>query len=168
MEDIEMSEQFLKIYDEFADLIFRHCYFKVSDREKARDLTQDTFIRTWKYMVDGRQVDNIKAFLYRIADNLIIDEYRKKKVESLDKLQEQGLDIVGEGAGIIINFAEVKKVMKVIQKLDPLYREVIVMRFVEDLTPKEIAQAINESENVVSVRIHRGLKKLREIINGQP
>lgn len=165
MSSRDMVEQFLKFYDKFADSIFRHCYFRLSDREKARDLVQETFMKAWKYMADGGQVDNFRAFLYKVANNLIVDEYRKKKTESLDELQEQGFDVIDEKSRSAIELAEAERILKVINELEPIYREVITLRFVEDLTPKEIAQIVNESENVVSVRIHRGVKKLKELIS---
>ncbi len=164
MKERELNEQFIKIYDELADAIFRHCFFRISDREKARDMMQDTFMKTWKYLASGGEIQNMKAFLYRTANNLLIDEYRRKKTDSLDILQEAGFDPAGETADKTINLAEAKNAIGAMQKLDEKYREAIMLRFVEDLSPSEIAAIIGETENAVSVRLHRGLKKLKEII----
>src|SRR5438045_2414242 len=80
------QQEFLKAYDEYADAIFKHCYFRVSSRTKAEDLTQETFMKAWHYFAEGSVIENVKALLYRIATNLIIDEYRRKKEESLENL----------------------------------------------------------------------------------
>ena len=65
------EQEFLDAYKQYADSIYRHCYFRVYNKELAEDLTQETFIKTWKYIAQGKEIKNIKAFLYRVAVNLI-------------------------------------------------------------------------------------------------
>ncbi|MBI5466917.1 MAG: RNA polymerase subunit sigma-70, partial [Candidatus Kerfeldbacteria bacterium] len=59
------EHEFLRHYEQFADAIFRHCYYRVFDAEQAHDLVQETFLRTWQYLVSGHQIDRIRPFLYR-------------------------------------------------------------------------------------------------------
>lgn len=166
-EPVSPNDQFLQAYDNFADAIFRHCYLRISDRERAKDLTQEAFMRTWDYIARGSAIENIRAFLYRVANNLIIDEYRKKKSESLDELAEYGFDPgVDERGKIFANIAAAD-IRSVFGGLDHKYRQVLMMRFVDDLQPKEIASILGESENNVSVRIHRGIRQVREIVGDQ-
>lgn len=155
---------FLEIHTDLAEPVFRHCYIRVSDREKAKDLTQETFIKVWKFIQGGGEIKSVKAFVYKTANNLIIDEYRKRKTESLDELEEKGFEIVGEGAGAVTEPAEVENALKIISKLEPKYKDVLLMRFVDDLAVNEIAQIIGETENAISVKIHRGIKKVRELL----
>ena len=161
----EMEQSFLKLYDEFAGPIFRHCYFRVSLRETAEDLTQESFMRVWNYLAKGKTVENPKAFLYHVAGNLIIDYYRKKKETSLDMLAEEGFNPTGDDASLIINNAEGQHTLSFIAKLEPIYREVLTMRYVDNLSLSEIAEIVGESENVVSVRIHRGIEKLKKLFH---
>ncbi len=158
------SREFIKSYEEFADAIFRHCFFRVSNRETALDLTQETFTKTWDYIFSGKEVDDIRSFLYKVAGNLIIDHYRKKKSTSLDFLQEGGFDLRDDTHEKIQDFSEGQEILRAVEKLDDNHRTVIVMRFVEGFTPKEIASILEVTENVVSVRINRGLKKVRVIL----
>ncbi len=162
----EVENEFLKAYDTFSPAIFRHCLFKVSDRELAKDLTQEVFTRVWKYVAAGNKVGNIKAFLYRVANNLVVDEYRKKKGISLDKLMEDGFDVSTGEEKRVYDIFDGKEAVLILNKIDPKYREVIMMRYMEGLLPKEIALILNETENSVSVRINRGLKKAKKFING--
>ncbi len=156
--------QFAKVYEEHADAIFRYCYFKLSDRDRALDLLQDTFVKVWQYMCNGHNVENVKALLYMTARNLIIDEYRKKKMSSLEKLQEEGWEPVEEGyVDSLVNRLDSLRAVEFIQKIPDKYRDVIFMRYVQDLSIKEIASLVGESENAVSVRIHRGLAKLKSL-----
>ena len=159
------EEAFLKLYDDVAEPLFRHCYFRVSSRELAEDLTQEAFLRMWNYLAAGNAVDNPKALLYRIAGNLIIDHYRRKKEVSLDMLAEDGYDPAGDGADSILDQAEGQKALELLEKLEPQYREILTLRYVSDLSITEIAEVVGQSENAVSVRIHRGIQKLKTIFH---
>lgn len=161
-----LRHDFARAYDEFGDAIFRYCYMQIKNRSKALDITQDTFIKTWEYLSSGRKVDNLRAFLYKVAKNLIIDESRKKKNSSLDEMAEKGFDIESGIDEISMHESvfEKRATLEFINKLKPKYRDVIVFRFVEDMSVKAIAEMLGESENNISVRIHRGLDKLRDII----
>ncbi|MEN9338135.1 MAG: hypothetical protein RIQ41_449 [Candidatus Parcubacteria bacterium] len=148
-------------YDEHSDAIFRYCYFKLSDREKAIDLTQDVFVKVWQYLLAGNTVGNMKALLYKVARNSIIDEYRKKKFDSLDVLFDAGFEPSDTAALDTISIVEAGLLVDKIKELPESYSEVVFMRYVDDLSVKEIAEALGEQENTISVRIHRGLHKLR-------
>ena len=63
-------------------------FFKVSNKALGEDLVQDTFIKTWSYLVKGGKIEIMKAFLYHVLNHLVIDEYRKHKIQSLDALLE--------------------------------------------------------------------------------
>jgi RNA polymerase sigma-70 factor (ECF subfamily) len=166
---MKTEKSFLKLYDELAEPLFRHCYFRVSSREIAEDLVQESFMRMWNYLGEGKTIENPKAFLYRVAGNLVIDHYRKKKDTSLDALAEEGFDPAGSGAGDILEYVDGKYAKTLLEKLEPEGREVLVLRYVNDLSIGEIADIIGATENVVSVRIHRSIEKLKKLFNhGQP
>src|SRR5680860_784187 len=151
----EIENKFTETYEAYSDAIFRFCFFKISDRDKAFDLAQETFVRLWNYIRDGeKQVDNERAFLYKVARNLIIDEYRKKDSLSLDLLQEGGFDVRVDGHKDIELDVHAREVVEAMYELAALYREVALLRFVEGFPPKDIAQVLSVSENVVSVRLN--------------
>lgn len=159
-----VEQEFNKTYEQFADAIFRHCVFRVSDREKAKDLTQLSFVRLWEYMAQGKEIDNMRAFLYRIANNLVIDEYRKRKEVSLDQMcDEEGFDIGTESMRDIETKDEHTQALALLECLPDKYREALVMRHVDGLSVKDIAHLTHETENVISVRIHRAIEKLQKM-----
>ena len=160
----DIKEQFLTAHDTHADALFRHCYFRVYDRELAKDLVQETFCRTWTYLSQGKEVKNIRAFLYRLLHNVIVDEIRRKKPLSLDQLIEEGFSPKDESAPDIEQNLVVKDIVQKLRLLDESYRDIMQMRFIDDLSPKEISVVLGVSENVVSVRIHRGMNKLRQLV----
>lgn len=152
-------------YDQYADAIFRHCYFRVFSRERGKELMQEAFLRTWQYMADGKQIDNMRAFLYRIANNLIIDESRKKREASLEALQEAGFDPSGEDGNVTASAKlEEQRILETLSKLDAPYRDVFVMRHIDGLKPAEIATMLGESSNAISVRLHRATEQLRKYL----
>lgn len=158
-QDIEAL--FEEAYADYSDAIYRHCHFRVFDREKGKELMQETYMRVWTYLSEGKKIDNIRAFLYRIANNLIIDYVRKKKEVSLDDLQEKGMDPGYDGTQEMQRRVDESTIMNSLGELDKSYRDVVVMRYIDGLTPAEIAEIVGQSANTVSVRLHRGLKQLR-------
>lgn len=154
------------MYETHADSIFRYCFFKTSDRDVALDLTQDAFMRVWDYLAGGKKIDNMNAFLFTVARNLVKDWYKKKKSKPFSHFSEGAfLDICDEHTKTE-QLAEIKILFKNLSKLPENYQDVLVMRFVEDMQPREIALILGEKENVISVRINRAQKKLRKLYNG--
>lgn len=153
-------------YEQYSDAIFRHCYFRLFNRERGKDLMQEAFMKAWEYISKGNQVDNIRAFLYRIANNLIVDEFRKKDKQSvsLEDLHEKGWEPGYDALPEIQSALDEKYVLATLNKVEKKYREVLIMRYVDHLSPAEIAAITNETANVISVRIHRGIKQLKSFI----
>jgi RNA polymerase sigma-70 factor (ECF subfamily) len=168
MRSQETETLFLRVYDEHADAIYRFCYFKLFDKEKAEELTQEAFMRTWEYLAAGKEVDNIRAFVYRVAKNSIVDYFRKKKELSLDELQSQGFDASLEDASRWGDIIDGNDAIRAIGLLDEKYREALIFRHVDGMAVKEIAALSGETENAISVRLHRGLKQLKEILRQPP
>jgi len=168
------EDRFLKAFEDYSDALFRHASIRISDKERAIDIVHDTFTKVWSYVRSGHQIDSYRSFLYKVLNNLIIDEYRKRKELSLDAmLAVEGVD---EGSfpelqestmEALAATIDGQKAFALVGELPDEYREVIILRFVDGLGPREISDLIEESENVVSVRIHRGLKLLRKRIEDE-
>ncbi|MSR71693.1 MAG: RNA polymerase sigma factor [Candidatus Taylorbacteria bacterium] len=165
--DHHKEAQFLDAYKEHTDALFRYCYFKTLNRDEAKDMLQDTFIKTWQYIQGGGEVLNIKAFLYRTAHNIVVDHYRKKKSVSLDELFEEGFDTSHDTPTVqdLENQIDGAEAMKLLDKIPKQYRDLIFMKYVEELSIKEIAEILDEPANNISVKIHRAIEKLKEIYN---
>ncbi len=163
------NQEFIQAYDEHADAIFRHCYFRVSNREVARDLMQEAYIRVWQYIQKGTDIDNLRAFLYRTANNLIVDhmrKYKRRQQSSLETMQESGFDVAAEEdtQDRIRQSMAGDRVAELIQQIEEPYRSAVILRYIDELSPAEIADMLGVSANVVSVRVNRGLKKLRSLL----
>lgn len=159
----EYKKMFLDLYEKHSNELFRYCFFKTGGREQSLEIVQEVFMKTWVSMQNGGIFDNPKAFLYAATRNAVTDWYRKKKAVSLDELSEAGFDATYETEGNNFDKLEVERIIDKAGKLEEKYREVIILKFVNDLSVTEIAEMLGESENNISVRIHRGLEKLRKI-----
>lgn len=166
MNSVDLQKYFLEVYEKSSNAIFRFCYFRTGDREKAKDLMQETFMKAWVKMTENKiQFENFNAYLYRIAKNLIVDDIRKKKESSLEAMMEKGFQKGEDNEEEMKIKIEAEKAINAIGQLDDDYREVITLRYIEELSIGEIAQVMKVSENLVSVRINRGLKQLNKILN---
>lgn len=164
MDQDETKAYFLQIYDTYASDIYRFCLLKVSNREQAEDLAQEVFTRFWQALREGTVMRSERALLYTVARNLVIDWYRKKKESSLDTLTESGIEFSGDTGADVTREAEMREALEAVDTLDEPSREALLMRYVEGLSPKEIASITGESANAVSVRLNRAIKKVRAVM----
>lgn len=162
MDQDTLKTQFIEAYDQYADELYRFCLFKVSDSERAQDFVQDVFTRYWQTLRTGASVQYPRALLFTIARNRITDWYRKKKEESLDALQDEGIEFQGQTGLDIEHAASHREILEAVEDLDEPSREAIILRFTEGWSPAEIAALHNESANAVSVRLNRAIKKVQD------
>jgi RNA polymerase sigma-70 factor (ECF subfamily) len=134
---------------------------KVQDLSLSEDLVQQAFMKTWIYLVKRGKIELMQAFLYHVLKNLIIDEYRKNKPSSLDALIEKGFEPRERSPGSIEDQIDGKAAMQLINFLPEKYKRVMQLRYIQDLSHKEIQLITGQSKNTIAVQAHRGLEKLR-------
>jgi len=150
-------------HHDFARGLNAYAFFKLHSHGVGEDLVQETFIKTWGYLVKGGKVDVMKAFLYHILNNLIVDQYRKHKAISLDILLEKGFEPSTGRSGNLFDILDGKAAILLIQRLPVAYQKVMRMRYVQDLSLKEMSLITGQSRNALAVQAHRGLEKLKEL-----
>lgn len=161
------EDAFAIAHSEFHKGLRSYASYKVSSESLSEDLVQDTFIKTWAYLVKGGEITKMKAFLYHVLNGLIIDEYRKKKATSLDVLLEKGFEPVADTSKQQENFFDGTVAIVLIKKLPKAYQKVIHMRYVDDLSLEEMAEITGKTKNTMAVHAHRGMEKLRELYKEQ-
>ena len=165
------KEAFIKVYDEYVKDVYRFVYFKVGKAEEAQDLTSMIFLKTWNFIQTNTLTDSktLRALVYKIARTSIIDHYRESgnKLEiSLDD-EAHPVDIVDEKqdlAGDLDNAANLELIKSQLPLLKEEYREVIILRFVNDLSLEEIADVTGKSRGNVRVILHRAIAALKEMV----
>ena len=161
MEQKEFEQIFQETFHQYSDAIFRFCIVKVSNQPLAEDMTQEVFMRYWQYVREGKEISNARSLLYTIANNLAKDWYKRKKVVPLEEDNgHEGVLVSHESSPETM--AVYQELLRVIDDLDEMDRELILLRHVEGLDPKDIAELYKESPNVISVRLNRAVKKLKQ------
>ncbi len=167
------TDAFAEVYDHYLDRIYRFIYFRVTVREEAQDLTSEVFLKTWRYIYQGKgKIDNLNAFLYQTARNLIVDHYRDKDKLTLHKYNENALNELVDERQMKI-FSEIhskeefQNIEGIIKDLKDEYREIIILKFIEELSDSEISKIISKSRGNVRVLAHRALEKIREKIESK-
>ncbi len=155
------------LYDRYQPQIYRFIYLKVSHREEAEDLCHQVFLNAWQNISGYRyQGFPFSAWLYAIARNKIIDYYRNKKVLiSIESIQISIEDTKKQADEIFDNEIDLENVKQALLKLPQMEQDVIIMRFVEELSLKDIAKILNKNEISIRVTQSRAIKKIKKIIN---
>lgn len=167
------AEAFGELYDCYFKMIFGYVLRRSADIDIAKDITSAVFLKAMK---------NIKKFkwhgvpfshwLYRIANNEIID-YHKKRKREINVEMESFLAVDNNDYETVIGRNEVRKydeyldLHSAISKLPPKYQEVIALRYFEDLNIDAIAEILQKPEGTVKSLIHRGVNQLRELVRSQ-
>ena len=149
---------------DFAKGLSRYANLKISDAALSDDLVQATFMKTWLYLQKKGNITLMRAFLYHVLNGLIVDEYRKHKAISLDLLAEDRMELSENKPESLFNIIDGKALALLIKKLPAKYRQVITMRYIKEMSLKEMATVTGESQNTMSVQIYRGLAKLKLLL----
>ena len=156
------------LYDRYQPQIYRFIYLKVSHREEAEDLTHQVFLKSWQN-IGGYKFQGFpfSSWLYRIARNQVIDYYRVKKNNlNLEEISESKIDDSSIGIiAILDDNSDVKKIKEAIKQLSPGHQDVIILRFIEELSLKETASALKKTEIAVKLLQHRAIKNIKKILN---
>jgi len=150
-------------HKDFVKGLFTYATFKVNNTALSEDLVQDTYIKTWLYIAKGGEILKMKAFLYHILNGLIIDEYRKRKVTSLDQILEIGFDVSFDTSERLANTIDGAGVLSLLHKLPSHYQSIVKMRYVDELSLEEISERLGTSKSTLAVQSHRGLEKLKTL-----
>ncbi|MCF6276315.1 MAG: RNA polymerase sigma factor [Candidatus Magasanikbacteria bacterium] len=162
-----------KLYDLYVAKIYRFIFLKVRTKEDAEDITNEVFLKTWEYIIKRKKnVEVIRSFsglVYRIARNSIVDHYRKKS-----RINESANYLMEEFPNNRDNLREIElkqdiaHTFKLLRKMKQEYQEVVLLRYTEELSIKEISDILGKRPTAVRVTLHRALKKLKQLAEKLP
>lgn len=164
------TETFGRIYREYIDRIYRFIYLKVATKEDGEDLTSQTFFRALEYLArPDAQVENLQAFLYRVARNQVIDYYRARgQWQSSLEVGELAEQVPDASLDLALEFdkkLDVETVRQALKAVNPDYQDVIIWYYVEEQTIAEIGQILEKSQGAVRILIFRAIRSLKEQLN---
>ncbi len=157
---------FSQIYDRYIEKVYRFIFFKVNSQEMAEDLTSETFLRTWEAFKNGNQeIENVQAFLYKTARNLVTDFYREKGKAQLVSAERTAIvDPRQDLEEKAFQRSDLEQIRFALAQLKDDYQNVIIWHYLDDLSISEIAEILGRTEETTRVLIHRALNALKNKI----
>ncbi len=159
-------DAFGELYTLFNEKIYRYVFYHVKDKMTAEDITEEVFMKAWKAIDSCKGKEpTFQAWLYRIAHNQVIDYLRTRRVfvaiEVADEAKDSTIEQEVEGA------LEWQELLGIIGCLPEKQRQVVILKFIEDLDNSEIAQVVGKSEGAVRILQMRALATLRQQLGGE-
>ncbi len=158
------KDSFSKIYDLFVDPLYRYLFFRVN-KEDVDDLLVQIFLKTWENIKKYKKTkgSRFSSWIFRIAHNLVVDYYRNNKIKDVSDLDINIPSFDREHNPLIkaedkINIKILKKALKNIKEH---YREFLVLKFINELTNKEISEMLEKTEGSVRILQLRSLRALK-------
>lgn len=161
------SSAFGVLYDRYQPAIYRFIYLKVGHREEAEDLTHHVFTSAWENIASFTDRGfPITSWFYRIARNRVTDYYRTRKISiSVDEIPEDiGILAQEDHTRATAEKMDLELIRRALETLSQEHQDIVIMRFVEELSHKEVAAATGKSEGSIRVLQHRALKALKEAV----
>lgn len=164
------AEAFGEIYERHAQAVFRFFSSRLDNPLDAEDLTEDVFLRVWRSLPKYHEKGvPFTAFLFRIANNALIDHYRRVsspssevsiESERLQDNRHNPEDVVAEN----IEHTEIKNIL---DRLRDDYRDVLILRFLSELSPVETAKVMDRSVGAIRILQHRALIAARNLMESE-
>lgn len=160
-----IQKKFGYIYDKYVKKVYLFVYLKVSSQEIAEDITSRVFTQSWNKFKEVKNLENPRAYIYRVARNEVVNYYREKsklKIVSTESIEISGPEPEIEQETQVKS--EIKDIKKAVSLLKDDYQNVIIWHYLDDLPVKEIAGIMEKPEGTVRVMLHRALKEVKSIL----
>jgi RNA polymerase sigma-70 factor (ECF subfamily) len=158
-------EALSEIYDTFSPAIYRYAIRLLGDVELAEECVADTFSRFLMALKNGKgPCEYLQAYLYRMAHNWITDQFRSKVLPTLPLDFELRSDVDDDPSQLFTHEVDLQRVRAALKLLTPDQRQVIALKYLEDLDNTYIARVMNKPVSAVKALQHRGIKSLRRML----
>jgi RNA polymerase sigma-70 factor (ECF subfamily) len=162
---------FNQLTDQFQKQIYQMVYYRTNSRMDAEDITQDVFLQAYKHIRGLKSSAVFRSWLFRIAVNRIRDFYRKKKFKSIFGFVSMDKETFHETEAVAVDPAAEqelqrrdfwRQVEQMLVSLSRMEREVFLLRFFDQLSLKEMGQALGKNESTVKTHLYRALRKVKD------
>jgi RNA polymerase sigma-70 factor (ECF subfamily) len=160
---------FRALYDRYVTQIYRFVFLKVGQKQDAEDLTQHVFVSAWENLESYEYRGfPFSSWLYRIASNATVDHFRAHRhTVDIEVISEEYLGDEEDRESTIDAAIGIETIKAKLAELEPDQQNVLIMKFVEDKSNKEIAEALEKTEGAIRVIQHRALKQLKTLIDAR-
>ena len=151
------------LYRRYLDRVYGYAFYQLRDHHDAEDATERTFLAALRALPEFRpEGATFRAWLFRIAHNTIVNARRSRFRRRTEPLPE-GLERIApnaDPAGLVLEADESRRVLRAVAELPEDRRQVVLLRFVDGLSSREIGQVMDRSEGAARVLLHRALRDL--------
>ncbi|AWW29715.1 RNA polymerase subunit sigma-70 [Echinicola strongylocentroti] len=160
------SKVFGVLYDRYSNIVYNKCLSFVKSKDEAQDLTHDIFIKLFfqlkKFKGDAKFSTWLYSFTYNFCVNYIQRKHQKKKekFQSLDNLENHPYEEIDDNE---IYKMQAERLQKSLQLLDPNDKMILLMKYMDGMSHKEIQQLTDLGDSAVKMRINRAKKRLLDI-----
>jgi RNA polymerase sigma factor (sigma-70 family) len=153
---------FDQLYSRHINIVFRKCLSYLRNPEEAEDASQEIWIKVYFSLEKFEQRSSFSTWLYRITINHCINQLKKRKFfVSLDELSEAGFDIEDKNEDFFVTLSNMDQVTKALSLLSKDMKAILLMKYMDEYTYKEIAQITGLSESAIKMRIARAKQQLK-------
>jgi RNA polymerase sigma factor (sigma-70 family) len=155
-------QYFEALYDRYTNVVFCKCLSYLGHREDAEDVAQGIWVNVYFALPKFQQKSAFSTWLYRIAINQCINQLKKRKTFiSLDALSEKGFEIKDEKQDIFATVSNTNQVTKALSLLSKDMKALLLMKYVDEYTYEEIADATGLGKSAIKMRIARAKQQLQ-------
>lgn len=155
------EKAYYELVNIYGNRLFKSFYLIVKDESKAEDIVQETFIKVFKYIKDFKGKSSLYTWIYRIAHNVAMDILKSSistvPYEDYHETSDNPEDVT------LLNI-EKESLRIALDRLNYIYKEVLVLFYFEDLSIKEISEILEEKEGTIKSRLSRGRVELKNVL----
>lgn len=160
-EDIRYFEELYQIY---FPKIYAYAYRKTTNVSTAEDIVQQTFLQAIQGFNSYHHQGSFSAWVYKIAHNLIVNEYRKNTPVSMESIENRSNEGENEIMEMVDTSIQIDNLQKCLSELPPNYKEVVELKK-EGLKNGEIAEVLEKTESAIKVAFFRAVNLLRDCLS---
>jgi len=154
----------IQIYERHSPEIFRYAYRMLDNQELAEDCVADTFLRLLIAVRGGIVAENIRAYLYRIAHNWIVDHFRRQPPVQISLDENLHANPEGNPSHLVTQELDRQRIRSALLQLSAEQRQVIELRFIENCSHLEVAAAVGKTVEATRALQKRAVEALRQIL----
>lgn len=158
---------FGELYERYYARVFRYVYHRVGSVTEAEDLTAVVFMKALEALPGFRPRHNgFAPWLFRITRNSVVDHYRRRRSQTaLDVIEHEAAD--HDPVGEVLGLERRDELRALVEQLSSDQRDVVLLRYAADLSFSEIAATLNKNEPAIRMLLHRGLRKLKAVMDDE-